>query len=101
MYLYVRLNDRVHSIRSDAALVVLVSGHLGKAFFAPGGAPAVLDQPIVFTFTGSAVSHQEDAVIEIVYTVFASRIVNHACVTTILFTFTILALINTVIYKIN
>ena len=57
------LDDRVAGLGGNAAGVLLVSGHLDVSLLSPGGAPAVLHQPVVLVLLGAVtnlnISHRD------------------------------------------
>ena len=57
-----KLDGRVGGVGGDAAVVLLVPAHLDVALIAPGGAPAVLDDPEVLAAVGSVADSQDSVV---------------------------------------
>merc|ERR1719305_750327 len=56
------LDDGVAGLGGDTAGVLLVPGHLDVALLSPGGAPAVLHQPVVLVLLSAAAHHKNPVV---------------------------------------
>ena len=72
----VPLDDREAGSGGNAALVVLVAGHLDVALVTPGGAPAVLHQPVLLPHL-AAIAHHQNAVVQL--GAAALRLIVHTC----------------------
>ena len=74
--LTVPLDDREAGSGGNATLVVLVAGHLDVALVTPGGAPAVLHQPVLLPHL-AAIAHHQNAVVQL--GAAALRLIVHTC----------------------
>ena len=58
------LDDRIAGLGSDATGVLLIPRHLDVSLLSPGGAPAVLNQPVVLVLL-RAVAHHQNTVVQV------------------------------------
>ena len=70
------LDNREAGSGGNAALVVFVAGHLDVALITPGGAPAVLHQPVLLPHL-AAVAHHQNTMVQL--GAAALRLIVHTC----------------------